>query len=67
MGPLPLPPPPPGGGGRGGPDGVFLPDGEAPPTLFAALQTQLGLKLDAKKGDVEVIVVDHIEKTATEN
>jgi uncharacterized protein (TIGR03435 family) len=66
MGPLPLPPPPPGGG-RGGPDGVFLPEGEAPPTLFAALQSQLGLKLDAKKGDVEIIAVDHIEKTATEN
>jgi uncharacterized protein (TIGR03435 family) len=32
------------------------------PTVFEAVQRQLGLKLDARKGPVEVIVIDHIEK-----
>jgi uncharacterized protein (TIGR03435 family) len=30
--------------------------------LFAALQEQLGLKLEVKKKPVEMIVVDHIER-----
>ena len=37
------------------------------PTLFEALQSQLGLKLEQKKGPVEIIVVDHMEKVPTEN
>lgn len=39
---------------------------DAPPDLFAAVQDQLGLKLEAAKGPVEVVVIDHIEK-ASEN
>jgi uncharacterized protein (TIGR03435 family) len=37
------------------------------PTIFQALQDQLGLKLESKKGMVDILVVDHVEKTPTEN
>ncbi len=58
--------PPAGAVPAGGPVGA-PPDTEAPPDIFAAVQAQLGLKLEAKKGPVEMIVIDHIEKVATEN
>ena len=32
------------------------------PSLFAALQDQLGLRLDSKKWPVDVIVIDRVEK-----
>jgi uncharacterized protein (TIGR03435 family) len=37
------------------------------PTLFGALQDQLGLKLEAKKVMLPVVVVDHAERVPTEN
>ncbi len=35
---------------------------DAPPPLFTALQEQIGLKLDAEKAQVPVLIVDHVEK-----
>jgi len=37
------------------------------PGLFAAVQEQLGLKLETRKGDVAVVVVDSVEKAPTQN
>jgi uncharacterized protein (TIGR03435 family) len=36
-------------------------DASAKPGLFAAVQQQLGLRLDATKGPVDVLVIDHVE------
>jgi uncharacterized protein (TIGR03435 family) len=46
------------------PDSPTAPSGA---TLFSALQEQLGLKLEGRKTAVEVLVVDRIERTPTEN
>ena len=37
-------------------------DPNAPPSLYTALQEQLGLKMEAKKAPDDVIVIDHVEK-----
>jgi uncharacterized protein (TIGR03435 family) len=37
------------------------------PPLFTAIQDTLGLKMEAAKGPIEILVIDHIEKAPTEN
>jgi uncharacterized protein (TIGR03435 family) len=41
--------------------------GEAGPSVYTALQEQLGLRLEARKIPVDTVVVDHVERTPTEN
>jgi uncharacterized protein (TIGR03435 family) len=44
------------------PDAAEVKPAEVGPTLFTALQEQLGLKLEAKKGPVEIVVIDRAER-----
>ena len=37
-------------------------DGDEGPSVFTAVQEQLGLKLDGGKAPIEVLVIDHIDK-----
>jgi uncharacterized protein (TIGR03435 family) len=49
-------------------DGIIRPANDMDvPSLFTAVQGQLGLRLQPKKGEVQVLVVDHVEKTPTAN
>ena len=48
----------------------FAPESDADsalPSIFTALQEQMGIKLEPAKVPVEMIVIDHLDKTPTEN
>jgi uncharacterized protein (TIGR03435 family) len=60
------PPPPPPPSGAGG-DIITPASDVSGPTLFTALQEQLGLRLEAKKVTIEILVVDHLAKLPSEN
>jgi uncharacterized protein (TIGR03435 family) len=48
----------------------YAPEGAADsplPSIFTALEEQLGLKLETHKVPVEMLVIDHVERVPTEN
>lgn len=53
--------PPPSRGGEPPPPGAFDP-ASVEPAIAAALQEQLGLKLESGKGPVAILAIDHIER-----
>jgi uncharacterized protein (TIGR03435 family) len=61
----------PGPGGRGGltagPAGAGEEVGDPAPDLFTAVEKQLGLKLEKSKTQLDVVVVDHMDKEPTAN
>jgi uncharacterized protein (TIGR03435 family) len=60
--------PPPQPGGEGGPmHAAGGPESGGAPTISVAVQEQLGLKLESKKGLVDMLVIDSMEKLPTEN
>ena len=48
-----------------GPDDLSV--GGGGPDIFTAFERQLGLKLEKAKESLDVLVIDHLEKTPSEN
>jgi uncharacterized protein (TIGR03435 family) len=46
---------------------VTPPEDSTAPSIFAAVQEQLGLRLEALKGPLDVVVIDHADKVPAEN
>jgi uncharacterized protein (TIGR03435 family) len=49
------------------PENAPVDDSNSYAGIFDALREQLGLRLEARKGPVEMLVIDHVEKVPTEN
>lgn len=56
-----------GGGMRASASADGAAESEPGPTIFEAIQQQLGLKLESRKGPIDILVIDHAEKTPIEN
>jgi uncharacterized protein (TIGR03435 family) len=54
-------------GGQPAPETSGARDPSGGPTLFVALEKQLGLKLEKRKTSLDVLVIDHVDKVPTEN
>jgi uncharacterized protein (TIGR03435 family) len=50
------------GGGLGVPPSAAEPANSDVPSIFTALEEQLGLKLEPQTGPAEVLVIDHVER-----
>jgi uncharacterized protein (TIGR03435 family) len=48
----------------GGPEPAPAPPDISGPSIFTAIQEQLGLRLESSKGPVEVLVIDSVQKPA---
>jgi uncharacterized protein (TIGR03435 family) len=48
-------------GGQQGTENALPPDSSRP-SIFKAIQEQLGLRLESQKGPVDVLVIDHVER-----
>lgn len=49
------------------PDDAVRPDDRSGPSLFTAVREQLGLRLESRKGPLDVLVVDRAEKIPVDN
>jgi uncharacterized protein (TIGR03435 family) len=56
-----------GGGARGGGEDTAVPTPTGGTTVFKVLEDQLGLRLEQQKAPVEILVIDHVERSPTEN
>ncbi len=50
-----------------GPSAFATPPDDGAPSIFEAFEKQLGLKLEAKKDPIEMLVLDRVEKMPTDN
>ena len=49
------------------PPNPTAPDSDAPTPIEVLLQEQLGLRLQKRRGSIEILIVDHFDKTPTDN
>jgi uncharacterized protein (TIGR03435 family) len=47
--------------------GIYWSEDDSGPSLEQALRDQVGLRLQEKKGPVNFLIVEHLEKLPTEN